>query len=326
MILALLACAPEPAAPWVPGELVIEQIGLDGVALGEATLVIGPDGTALLVDVGNDAHTREVEEALERHGVTPSFVVITHLHADHLGGLADLGLDAPVVWRGPYDIDARAANAGEWEEACEGAAEAVDLCDGEAPAPCDLDGDDAPWPASSCGGWSADLGEGATFEVLAANGWHGGERFDLGYDDEEDENARSLVGAVTWGDFTWIFAGDLTGGGKDTPDVEGWLAPRLGLDADVLLLAHHGIRSSTQDAWVDAVLGGEGDHHAIVGATNGYLAAPAQEVLDRVAPRLGGGDIWATEDGMTAGEHARLKVAHGGVVVRVTMDGYGVEG
>lgn len=324
--LALPGCAAADPAPWAPGELVVEQIGLDGLAIGEAALVVGPSGDAVLIDVGNDRHADEVDAAIARHGRAPTWAVLTHYHADHVGALDELDLDATLVTRGPFDLDARAANAGEWAEVCASDLPRVDLCVGAAAAPCDLDEPGAPWPATSCEAWSLDLGDGATLEVLAANGWHDDEAFALGHDDEEDENARSLVGVVRWGDFRYVFAGDLTGGGKDTPDVEGWLAPRLaadGLDgADVLHLAHHGIRSSTGDAWADALLPDDGAvRHAVVGATGAYLAAPADEVLERVAPRLGGGRVWATDAGMLAGSDDALTVVGGSVLVRVADGG-----
>ena len=48
------------------GELIIEQIYLPGAVSGESALIIGPDGTSVLIDVGNDSHQAEVREAVMR--------------------------------------------------------------------------------------------------------------------------------------------------------------------------------------------------------------------------------------------------------------------
>src|SRR5690349_7786688 len=53
-------CAPPPAPPTAPlrptaGELFYVQLGLGGLSTGEAALIVGPDGTRVLVDVGNDS-------------------------------------------------------------------------------------------------------------------------------------------------------------------------------------------------------------------------------------------------------------------------------
>ncbi|MDP7114833.1 MAG: MBL fold metallo-hydrolase [Myxococcota bacterium] len=94
VVLALLAvgCAGGDVDPWAPGELLIEQIGLTGEAIGEAALVVGPDGTTVLIDVGNDAHAGRVLGALERHGDSAAvdWVLLTHYHADHIGGFDKL--------------------------------------------------------------------------------------------------------------------------------------------------------------------------------------------------------------------------------------------
>lgn len=324
-MLWLLACAaPEPPASWRPGELVIEQIGLGGLALGESALVVGPDGSSLLVDVGNDAHAEDVAAAVERHlGVRAvDRVLLTHYHADHIGALDELDVAiGEIVWRGPYDLG-EGANLGEWEEACALDVPKVDLCTGGVPAPCELGGDGAPWPATACGGATIPLGE-ASVEIVAVNGFAGGEALALGHDAADDENARSLVGTIRLGAFAYGFAGDLTGGGKGTPDAEAWVLEQVELGApDALHLSHHGIDSSTQAAWVDAMLPEDGvSRSLVVGSTGVYGAAPSQGVLDRVGPRLGEGAVWATETGMWAGEADALRVAGGAVLVRAAASG-----
>ena len=139
-----------------------------------------------------------------------------------------------------------------------------------------------------------------------------------------DGNALSTAAVLRYGAFGYLFAGDLTGGGKDTPDLESEVAARVPAvgDVDLLHLSHHGIQSSSNQAWVDWLLPDDGRaRNAVVGANSGYLAAPAQGVLDRVAPRLGEGRIWASRTGSLAGEHERLRVADGDVVVAVDEGG-----
>jgi beta-lactamase superfamily II metal-dependent hydrolase len=139
-----------------------------------------------------------------------------------------------------------------------------------------------------------------------------------------DANAMSTAGVLRYGPFTYLFAGDMTGGGKGTPDVEGAVAgysPEVGR-VDLLHLSHHGIRSATSQAWVDWLLPDDGTtRNVVVGANSGYIAAPSQEVLDRVAPRLGSGFVWASRTGSRAGESAVLQVADGDVIVTVAEGG-----
>ena len=134
----------------------------------------------------------------------------------------------------------------------------------------------------------------------------------------DDENARSVLGAVQWGDFDYVFGGDLTGGGKDTPDCE---AAYDGLEwlpvADVLHLSHHGIESSTSQGWLDRVLPPGADRNAVVGANVAYGTAPDQAVVDRVTPHLGGGKLWVTRRGLLGGDGVSLVDAESDVLVRV---------
>ncbi|MBW2276404.1 MAG: hypothetical protein JRF63_02865, partial [Deltaproteobacteria bacterium] len=48
------------------GEVVIEQIFISTFSMGEAILILGPDGTSVLIDTANDSHTALLLEAIER--------------------------------------------------------------------------------------------------------------------------------------------------------------------------------------------------------------------------------------------------------------------
>ncbi len=356
LALSLLSAAcgsPEPVLRG-EGELIVEQIGLGSGATGEAALIVGPDGSSLLLDLGNDRHADDIVEALERHGLDRSVdhVLLTHYHADHIGGFDDLfepsrrnderavSVTGSVISRGPYDT--LGVNESEYEEVCawlqDHPSADLPLCSGAA-APCDQL-DQGAWPAADCAALplELDLGSSASLTILAANAHVASDEgiaamSDLDeFDPSDAENARSLVGLLRYGDFAMVLGGDLTGGGKDTPDLESYVAEQAGgeLNAvDVLQLNHHGIASSTNQTWTDLLLPADGrSRNALIGSNGTYLAAPAQEVLDRIGARLGGGLAWVTRAGSFAGEHERLREVDGSLLLRVHDGGgsYALQG
>ena len=177
------------------------------------------------------------------------------------------------------------------------------------------------------------LGGGVTLEVFLADGVLrlGSGDLDLRpevLDLDSSENAQSIGAVLRWGDFAWVFAGDLTGGGKGTPDVESAVAARGEelADAgsvDLVTLNHHGITSSSNAAWIDWLLPEDGRlRHVTATSNGGYLAAPHADVLDRVGPRLGGGAVWVGVPGsLTPDAHPHLRRTGGEVVVGVVDDG-----
>lgn len=309
--LGLVACAPGPlgGGDFAAGDLTLVYLGLRGPPTGQATLIVGPEA-AWLIDVGNDAHADRVADALD--AFTPEGTVrgvwLTHLHEDHAGGLQALlaagRVTDEVGWRGPrFDGDRRAARIRE-------ILSVHDVDDG---AWCDLSGCDFPV--------SRELGGAATITV-----WGGGGVFgDATWAPVAGENDLSAVISVSAWAFDAVIAGDLPGGGKGTHPVESFAVSHLSgmpLAADVLTLNHHGIDSSSSEAWLDRWLPDDGVRHdAIVGANGGYLSAPDGDVIDRVRPRLGRGEIWVTRPGLLADRPDERVDVDGDVVVRATTGG-----
>ncbi len=243
------------------GELIIEQIYLPGLNMGEAILVVGPDGTTVLIDTANDGHGPQLLEAVTRRKgeAAIDWAIITHYHNDHIGGFDNLfGAGANqhlevrkgIVHRGFYDIGSDMPGVEDFNQFCtlsqgELAAQVVTLCTGAAEMPCG--NASSRYPTSDCPGLlkgdlsTADddaagdlsyipLGSGAKLYFTHASGWvaqSGGaisaenNGITIGYGETDQENARSLGGVIVWGDFRYIFAGDTQG--RDIK-IEGFIA------------------------------------------------------------------------------------------------------
>jgi hypothetical protein len=104
-------------APWTPGCLDIHHLA---TGRGNATFILMPDGTSLLIDAGATADTLDVSSApkpssarrpgewvgryVQRHlraiGLTGlDYLLVTHLHPDHLGDVTDA---SPASRQGDY--------------------------------------------------------------------------------------------------------------------------------------------------------------------------------------------------------------------------------
>jgi hypothetical protein len=299
----------------------MKQIALSPLSIGEAALLWTPDGDSVLIDVGNDTHADAVATAVIAAGLGAAvdWVVLTHFHADHIGAVdklfganGSLEVREGIVWRG--DVHTEDANAAELAELLTvvGTVPHVPLCD-----------------ASGCGAlpWSVPLGE-ATLTVFVSDGEVATSSGVVRVGDAlDEENAHSLAGVVTAGSFDFVFGGDLTGGGKDTPDVESAVAalaedipwvPAGGVE--LTKLNHHGISSSTSPAWAAWLLGVGRTTNALVGATGAYLDAPSEEALDVVRPHLGGGRVWVNDTGLLGGSDPIMTELGGDVLVEVQRD------
>ena len=189
------------------------------VGQGDACAIRTPGGRWILVDAGpaserSDAGARTVLPFLLRHGARSlSGVVVSHAHADHLGGVAS------VLRRLPASTVLEPA---------------VPVSDSLYLAFLDeVEAGGARWlPARRGDAWSLD---GVRFQVVHPDttwpGWG------------EDLNEDSVVLLVEYGRFRALFTGDV-----GFP-VEVRLRGRLGR-VHVLKAGHHGSRTATGDRWL----------------------------------------------------------------------------
>lgn len=95
-VLLLFACAARPAAA---RDLEIFLIDVEG---GQSTLIVAPSGESMLVDTGWPGFDRRdatrILAACKAAGVKRiDYLVITHYHADHAGGVPQLAEKMPIL-------------------------------------------------------------------------------------------------------------------------------------------------------------------------------------------------------------------------------------
>lgn len=274
----------EEALPW-------KIIALD-VGQGDATLIIGPDKKALLIDGGPpESGLKILIPALKYYGVTRlEAIFATHYDADHIGGLMDLipGQDQIlgteddwIPQEGLYD---------------RGTEDTEDLALYQ-------------WYAGVLGAYRHELTAGdqkdfgdCHIEIIAMNGiYSDGRKVSL----DESENSRSMVLLLTLGDFRYLTMGDLPGGGETsvekTMDLETHVGEMVGA-VDLLHLSHHGSKTASNEGFLDLVTPEEALISA--GRENDY-GHPHAEVLGRLEKR--GIDYRETKNG--------------DIVIEIQMDG-----
>jgi len=233
------------------------------VGQGDATLVVGPDGTTLLIDGGNTGCGRdEIKSLLVSLGIgTLDFMVASHYHADHIGGLDEVVAEGylPGV---AYDRGTWGGTPGTYAyQDYSAAVSAVRFT---------IDPGDV-----------IALGDGATATCVVVNGllWGGGSVNISG--SSQFENSASVGLLIEYGDFDYLTMGDLTGGGYSTPDVELPVGNRVG-DVDVHHASHHGSSTSSSLAFVQTIT----PDLAIVssGENNGYGHPTVETLLNLSSP------------------------------------------
>jgi competence protein ComEC len=240
---------------WMPSPPTLRRAGVElhllDVGQGDAIALRSPRGRWVVIDAGRqwsagDAGRATVIPYLRRRGGEVALLVITHPHADHIGGAASVVRalrpremrDAAFVERSTIyrEVLAEAAARGvRWQRVRPGEVRDVDGMMVEFLAP------DSAWTVAL-----------------------------------RDPNEASAVVRVRYGDVQLLLTGDAERG------EEAWLLARAGtaLGADVLKVGHHGSSTSSTAAFVRAV----SPRLALVsvGATNLY-GHPSSEVMQRLA-------------------------------------------
>lgn len=248
------------------------------VGQGEALLVRGPDGRALLVDTGGGGPGRVdrgefvVLPALRRLGVTRlDAIAVTHGDPDHAGGLAGLLANLPV---------------------------------GEVWVPAGPEGEAWRAPLAAAGVARRPLGRGdrvwlGPLLVTALHPPAAG----AGTPEASPRSAndRSLVLRVAWGLFAAVLAADAGG-----PVERELVAAGVPLAAPVLKVGHHGSRQASGAGFLASV--GPRVAAISVGARNPF-GHPDPAVVGRLA-RAGARVLRTDEDGAieVASDGARLRV------------------
>jgi len=237
-----------PIAGRTSGRLEIHAID---VGQGDAFAVRTPHDRWLLIDTGPlserfDAGRDRVAPYLRRLGVRRiEFILLTHPHADHIGGVASLwhAFDVGAVIDPAVPADetvymdvVRQAAAGHWH-----------WLEGRAGRELRLDD--------------------VTIDLLSPD--------DSLLDDLDDPNDYSIVLRLEYGRFAALFLGDAPRA------VENRLVERYGegLAAQVLKVGHHGSRTSTGDSLLDAARPGVA--LVSVGRRNRY-GHPNPDVMHRL--------------------------------------------
>lgn len=255
---------------------------------GQATLFVPPSGASLLVDAGwsgvNGRDADRIASAAKQAGVSRiDYLVVTHYHRDHVGGVPDLAARIPI---GTFVDHGPTVEQGAAPDALFGAYVAtrekgkhLQVKPGDTIPVSGLDvrvvsaaGDLAKAPLA---------GAGAPNPLCSAF---------QPKNEDPTENARSVGMVLTFGRFRMLDLGDLTWNKE-----HGLACPNNLLGAiDLYLTTHHGTDSSGVDVLVHAIR----PRVAVMnnGATKGGSAAAWQTVRD--APGLQ--DIWQVHRAVNA--------------------------
>lgn len=194
-----------------------EEFRIHIIDVGQGdSILIESGGTTLLIDAGENDMGQRVVSYLEKQKITTlDYVIGTHPHSDHIGGL-DVVIDAFDVGRVIMPVVEHTTKT--YEDVLVAISEK---------------GLKITKPVV---GTEYELGE-ASFQIIAPSS-----------SEYDDLNDYSVGIRLTFGKTHYVFAGD-----ADQISEEEMCNSGLDLSADVLKLDHHGSRYSNQSGFLDAV-------------------------------------------------------------------------
>lgn len=203
--------------------------GSGKVNAGDMALLRSPDGKTMMIDTGYRETISEMLDDVKKIGVTKlDYLVATHMHSDHVGGVAAV-LDSMPVGK---VVTSRFAYRGVGT--AKGFAAALEAKSIKADVV--KEGD------------SFSFGKDIRVEVLSpVNGTY--EIPDDSYSNQDTVNENSVVLKLTYGKTSFLFTGDIQ------RETEQRLVEKYGkaLHADLVKVPHHGYNTSSSRLFVNTV-------------------------------------------------------------------------
>jgi competence protein ComEC len=232
------------------------------VGQGDAVLIQMPNGQDILIDGGPDPQkiNMELSEKLPFWDRTIDLVVCTQPQADHVTGLVEVIERYRVKRVLEPGASYNSSIYREWSNLVKEK---------------EVERDTAQT------GQEIDLGSGVKIEVLnpPEDLWEG---------TNDDVNNNAVVLRLNWGRITFLFTADIT------EEVEFELiGQRANLRSTVLKIAHHGSRTSTATQFLAAV---DPEAAVICVGANNTFGHPSAEVMERLIERLGGENVYRTDE------------------------------
>lgn len=214
------------------------------VGQGDSEFIEFPDGKCMLIDAGTAEYSLTVTEAIENYGYSSiDYVVATHPHADHIGGMSSV-LESFDV--GEIYMPKVSSNTKTFENLLTAISD-KGMSVNTAKAGVEIYSDSM-----------------LKMEFLAPVS-----------DSYDDLNNYSAVLKITYGNYSFLFTGDA----EDISENEMLLNDSSALASDVLKVGHHGSDSSSTAEFLSAVQ----PEYAVIscGKGNSY-GHPHSETLDRL--------------------------------------------